>query len=113
MPDPIIIAGVTDTGMRYAQLWHPEFKVVSSLPPAPYLMAWMRTDGSPTFAIDADCPTPWIDIALRMFATFRSGDLPTPTHTQSWKFSQPIFTPIAPSPREDDALFALESEDHA
>ncbi len=104
---PIIVSGVTDTGMRYAQLWDDEFKVLSSLPPAPYCMAWMRTGDSQMFGISSACPPEWVGLALRMFDTFRKGTLPEPTHEQTWTFGRPIHTPIASAP-VDGALFTLD-----
>ena len=103
---PIIISGTTDDGMRFAQLWHPSFKVIASRPPKPYNLAWMRTGEGQMFGIDSACPASWIDAVLRMFDQFRKGDLPVPTHILTWKFSQPIFTPIKPVDT-DAALFDL------
>lgn len=109
-PQPVIISGVTDSGMRYAHLWDAEFKVVGA--PGPYCMARMSTDQGLMLAVDSACPTPWIDIALRMFDTFRRGDLPTPTHTVEWKFSRPIFSPVtAPASADEAALFDMEGTD--
>lgn len=105
---PMVVSGVTDDGMRWAQLYHPEFKVVPSHPPRPLIMAHMRTGDGLVFGIQSECPTPWMDIALRMFATFRKGELPEPTHVLSWKFGQPSFAPIAE--QEDGALFDMEGE---
>ncbi|WP_336642079.1 hypothetical protein [Microbacterium sp. USHLN272] len=107
---PVVISGVTDSGMRYAHLWHPEFKVVGA--PGPYHMAGMTTERALMFSIDSACPTPWIDIALRMFDTFRRGELPTPTHTVEWKFGRPTFSPVT-APEQDDeaALFDMEGTD--
>jgi hypothetical protein len=105
---PMIVSGVTGSGMRWAQLWHPEFKVAASLPLSPLVMAHMRTGDGLIFGIQSECPTSWMDLALRMFATFRKGDLPDPTHVLSWKFGQPSFEPIAE--QADGALFDMEGE---
>lgn len=108
---PVIVSGTTDTGMRYAQLWDDEFKVLPSLPAAPYCMAWMRTGDSQMFGLSSSCPTPWIDVALRMFETFRRGDSPTPTHTVEWEFGRPVFTPVAPERADSAVLFDMEGVD--
>ncbi len=101
---PIIVTGTTDSGMRWAQLWHPEHKIVLSLPASPYCMAWMRSGEGQIFGIDGDCPPEWVDIALGMFDAFRKGGTITPTHVQSWKFGQPTFAPVVVAPVTDAVL---------
>lgn len=105
---PYVISGVTDTGMRYAQIWHPGVKVAASLAPAPLNVAWMKTGEGAVFGIDSECPPAWVDLALQMFAVFRRGDLPAATHTVAWKFGRPEFTSVPEEPSEDSALFEME-----
>lgn len=106
-PQPIIISGITDSGVRNAQLWGAEFKGVGA--PGPYCMARMSTDRGLMLSIDSACPTPWIDIALRMFDMFCRGELPTPTHDVEWKFGRPIFSPVA-APAHEPAPIPVEGD---
>lgn len=67
----------------------------------------MRTGDGQVFGVESECPPAWVDLALQMFAVFRRGDLPAATHTVSWKFGRPEFTPIPEVPSGDAALFEI------
>ncbi len=110
MSTPIVIAGTTDAGTRYAQVWDAEHRLAGVRDPRPHAMVQMSTgQGAAMLSIDQLCPTRWIDLALSMFDTFRRGDLPKSTHTVVWAFGRPEFTPIADEPEHgSEALFSLE-----
>ena len=100
---PVIVAGTTDVGMRYVQVWDLEHQVFASMPPAPMAMATMQSGTSQMLGISSECPPSWVDLALRLFADFRAGKETRPTHTLTWEFGRPILTVVEP-PAEPDAL---------
>lgn len=110
MSTPIVIAGTTDAGTRYAQVWDAEHRIDGARDPHPYAMAEMSTGaGAAMLSIDQLCPTRWIDLALSLFDTFRRGELPKSTHTAAWEFGRLTFTPIVDEPEHgSEALFSME-----
>jgi len=62
-----------------------------------YELAGMSTSNvSHAFYITHGCPESVADQAWAVYLDFaRDGIMPTPTHTVSWQFGKPDFTPVA------------------
>lgn len=64
--------------------------------PGIYEFAGMSTSNvSHAFYITHGCPELVADQAWHVYGDFVDGIMPTPTHTVSWQFGKPEFTPIA------------------
>lgn len=92
---PIILSGTTDSGTRYVQFWTDKEKIAGR--EVAFCRAEMN-DGE-AFAphrlvITRACPLRWIERVLELFPDFLAGGEIPATHTVTWQYSVPTFTPI-------------------
>lgn len=106
---PIILSGVTGSGTRYVQFWTETEKIAGR--EVAFCRAEMN-DG-PEIAphrlvITRECPPLWIERVLALFPGFYTGGDIIPTHTVTWTFSVPTFTPIPTAEPSGSLLDLLE-----
>lgn len=109
---PIILAGVTDSGTRYVQFWTESEKIAGRdvafcraemLDGDAYAPNWLT--------IKRGCPPAWAEHVLALFPVFFAGGDVQPTHTVTWLHSVPTFHPITPAPAGGGLFDLLDPEE--
>lgn len=110
---PIILSGTTETGRRYVQFWTESEKIAGR--EVAFCRAEMN-DGkeyAPNWLeIKRECPPAWVERVLALFPAFYTGGEIPATHTVTWHFGIPTFTPIRET-TPSGALFDLLEETKA
>jgi hypothetical protein len=95
LDQPIILSGTTDSGTRYVQFWTEKEKIAGR--EVAFCRAEMNDGESYAphrLVITRACPLLWVEKVLAVFPVFLNGAEIPATHTVTWLFSVPTFTPI-------------------
>lgn len=74
----------------YTQFWGET--TVAGITSAEYLVSMSRTAAGVRMLLHEAMPQEWLPAALEAYGLLVRDELPIPTHTVDWLFSQPVFT---------------------